>query len=377
MLAIYQSALQIAIPLKASKNHFSLLHEWIGKNPVEIVTSGDGRLAVAINNRPAYFADVAPGIRLRVESADTSTTSLRELHYRFDHRIWLHFEEARPLAAIREDVSKLLPLLCLLTGERIFSDTFVLFEDDPFESHHPRPVSPCELLQINRGVSDAERGTHPSHMRVTFQELEPQFGQVFEKWFRCYETLKPVVELYFSVTAGWVPTTESRFLFIAQALEVYHARSPQFSQTERPRESHKTRLKAILKGAPKLDCKWLNEKLAFSNQKTLAQRLDDLLKQHPDEARELTMRIPDFASKLRYTRNYYTHYNPEHLKKGKVAIGNELSLLTCAVETLLEICLLKELGIHGKPIQRVLQRFTGMEVSSLETTQPHPKRILI
>lgn len=353
---------------RAVSVHYSLLHAWIGNKPLSIVNSGAGP-SLMVNPQTLRLVEIAPGIRLRVEGYFNWLDSLDEIRYEFNHQVWLHFDEARPLTEIREDVSKLLPLLCLLTGERIFKDKLVLFEQDPFESGHPKPATACELLQINSGVGEAERGRHGAHMRVTFLEIEPDFDRISRRWFQCYETLKPVVDLYFSVTAGWAATSESRFLFMAQALEVYHARS-QFSQIELPREAHKARLKAILQAAPKESCKWLNDKLGFSNLKTLAQRLDDILKAHPKEAAQLTTRIPDFAAKLRHTRNYYTHYTPDLLRKGKVAKKSELILLTSAVEALLQICLLKELGIHGAPIARVLQNFMDMKVKSLDSAPP-------
>jgi len=108
-------------------------------------------------------------------------------------------------------------------------------------------------------------------------------------------------------------------------------------------------------------CSWLN-------QKTLAQRLTEIFQRHSTETARLTAGIDDFPAKVRHTRNYYTHYTEDLRTSGKVAEGDELIRITFAVEDLLKICLLKEIGIHGKPIDRLLERGFPVHVITLQST---------
>jgi len=95
----------------------------------------------------------------------------------------------------------------------------------------------------------------------------------------------------------------------------------------------------------------LNAKIAYANQKTLAARIAEVLNDHKQEAAVLTAGIPDFANKVKHTRNYYTHYGEEGLEDGKVARGRELSRISLAPEGLIGTCLLKEIGVVGQPLE--------------------------
>jgi len=59
------------------------------------------------------------------------------------------------------------------------------------------------------------------------------------------------------------------------------------------------------------------EKLAFANQKTLAARLEEVIETNRQEVCKLTANVPDFSSKVRHTRNYFTHYDTEALSKAR------------------------------------------------------------
>jgi len=144
-------------------------------------------------------------------------------------------------------------------------------------------------------------------------------------------------------------------------LEVYHSRSEQFASTELSKEQHRQRVEAVVNNSPTELQPWVKERLAFSNQKTLAQRIDDLSRSNAKELEKLAAGFPDFAAKVRYTRNYYTHYSEDLKRAGKVATGVELMKLGFVLEDLLEICLLKEIGVEGKAIARILKRASGMK----------------
>jgi hypothetical protein len=174
------------------------------------------------------------------------------------------------------------------------------------------------------------------------------------------------LDLYFAVISNLVLTDESRFLFFAQALEVYHARSSLFFSADLPKKAHEKRIEAIIKITPPKYRIWLKEKLAFSNRKTLAQQIEEILNLHRNEATQLTAKIDDFATKVRHSRNYYTHYGK---KTTKVATGLELRRIMYALYGLLQVCLLKELGIKGKPIERILERNASLKWGDLESVQ--------
>jgi hypothetical protein len=213
------------------------------------------------------------------------------------------------------------------------------------------------LLLNNPGVSEAKNDVHAGHMIAGYADIAPNFQEVLKTWFDCHARLKPVLDLYFAVLSNWVLTDQSRFLFLAQALEVYHARSNLFSSNETTEEKHQHRLEAILANAPSPKYrKWLEYRLKFSNQKSLGRRIEEILKHHHIESCQLTAKIPDFGEKVLASRNYYTHYSKKTFEGGFVASGLELRRLVYALIYLLQICMLKEIGIAGKPVERILER---------------------
>lgn len=351
--------------------NFTLLHEWMNRNslPYTATTTENSLACVKFQSDDLLEFELRPGVSLKIEGTFLPQFSLSEYRVRFMHRAWLLFSEPGTARSIYDDYAfVLLRLFCLLTGERVFIEEFVFYDHDPFKSGGSGPLQQWELLVPNSGVTEAKRDIHAAQMIASFDEIAASFPLVLKRWFECHERLEPVLDLYFAVLANRASTVQSRFLFLAQALEVYHARFDRFCSAELPTEAHKARVKAIVDSAPTEHQAWLKEKLAFSNQKTLARRLDEILNLHHDEAARLTAKIDDFAAKVRHTRNYYTHYGEELRRLGKVAEGFELRRIMFALEDLLQICLLKELGIQGKPIDRILQRNASVEYSDAKTT---------
>jgi hypothetical protein len=202
-------------------------------------------------------------------------------------------------------------------------------------------------------------------MVASYEAIASNFQDILKKWFECHERLEPVLDLYSAVITNLVLTDKSRFLYLAQAMEVYHARSV-FTGTVQTKECFRKRRDAILENVSDVEKEWLKEKLHYANQKTLAERLDDILDRHKVEVQRLTFNINDFALKVRHSRNYYTHYDQDLWDSGKVADGLELRRIVYALIYLLEVCLLKELGIKGAPIAEVLDRYSKIEWADLK-----------
>jgi hypothetical protein len=308
-------------------------------------------------------------VQIKIQGTTAPSFSVDEMTFRLVHTLYFVF--AKPLSAqkVYDDyILVFLRLLSLLTGEQIFAEEITLFDRDPFKLGHGNNLQQYELLIENHGITEAKRDVHGGNMIANYAELAADFGSVLKRWFECHEQLKPVLDLYFAVLANWVLTDQSRFLFLAQALEVYHARSTRFTSTEKPEAEHQQRLKTILESVQTKKYRdWLEYRLKFSNEKALSRRIDEILKLHGKESAQLTAKINDFADKVRDSRNYYTHYSEKTFQGGKVASGLELRRMVYALHGLLQVCLLKELGIEGKPIERILERNNSIKWADLKT----------
>lgn len=164
-----------------------------------------------------------------------------------------------PVETIYENYALVfLRLLSLLTGERIFVEEFTLFYHDPFEPSRGEHFQHFELLFGNPGVSEAKKNVHAAHMIANYEEIAVDFGSILKRWFACYDRLKPVLDLYFAVISNLVLTDTSRFLYLAQAIEVYHGRSD-FSAAVQTTEDFRKRRDAILEKVPDGEKDWLKE----------------------------------------------------------------------------------------------------------------------
>jgi hypothetical protein len=341
---------------RAVEVEYSLLHNWIDQRFIPAREAPDGKGSFLLPTD--ILIDLLPGTRLRITAGLPSNTSISRPGHQFNPRVLFHFPAPLNIEKVLSGYTGVLQnLLCLLTGGTIFYDRISLYESDPFEGERPTPSPSADLLRCCSGVTTAERELPGLMMLSNYAELAGHLPGIVQKWFELHESLESVVGLFMVVRSQRVRTMQTRFLLLAQALEVYHARSAQFTSTEMRRAGHKERVRNLVGCVPEEDRAWLKEKLAYSNQKTLAVRIAEVLAAHPQEASRLIAGIPGFAEKVKNTRNYYTHYGQEALEEGKVAQGRELVRISLALEGLIGACLLKEIGLQGKPLERLLSRY--------------------
>jgi len=343
---------------RAVEVEYSLLHNWIDQRFIPAREAPDGKASFLL---PAdMLIDLPLGTRLRITTGLPSRTSINKQGLQFKPRAVFHFPTPLNIEKVlSEHTGVFRNLLCLLTGRTVFYDRISLYETDPFEGEKPTPLQSADLLQCCTGVTTAEREMPGSMMLSNYAELAGHLPGIVQKWFELHEPLEPVVGLFMLVRSQRVRVIQTRFLLLAQALEVYHGCSPKFTLSEASRAEHKQRIKRLVDCVPDADRDWLKEKLAHSNQKTLAARIADILDAHRLEANRLTAGIPDFAERVKNARNYYTHYGQDALEKGKVAQGRELLQISFAIEGLIGACLLKEIGLRGKHLERLLSRYAG------------------
>ncbi|MBI5820556.1 MAG: hypothetical protein HZA88_16440 [Verrucomicrobia bacterium] len=352
---------------------FTLLNNWINRRLGLETKVEDGHVCYRFKPSDVIEYDINPGFRLRIEGqilGQGGYNALVETRLRWTYRVWFLFPKAAPVQSVFNDYASVFQrLLSLLAGEQVFIETLVLWDRDPFEPGNKSHPCGSELLTINRGITTAVRDMHGAHMITSFPEVRANFDSVVRRWFSCHSELGPVIDLYDAVVSNFVLTDESRFLFLAQALEVYHSRSSLFKSADLPTADHRKRVRAIADTAPAEYRAWIEEKLRSANQKNLRQRLDEILAKHSSEAAQLTSKIVDFAAKVRESRNYYTHYNDEALESGKVAKGLELRRIMFALLDLLQVCFMKELDIGGKAIKRILKRNSSVKWADLDGSQ--------
>jgi len=103
---------------------------------------------------------------------------------------------------------------------------------------------------------------------------------------------------------------------------------------------------------------WLRGRLAYSNEPSLRKRLKEILRRDPGVMEPIVggskKEGVGFVGKVVDTRNYLTHYDEG--KKEAAAVGRELYELTERLKSVLEACLLREVGFEGERLKEVLSR---------------------
>ena len=337
---------------------FSLLDPWLSRSTIRANLDSDH---LTFTQRPIPDINIPlPNNEQIVITCDYSQQQgIGELHLTQQHVTHFNFPKLEVLSRVLGNyVHVFRQLLTFLTGSEAFMDSLQFTNDD---------TSECDVLSGNRGGSSAPRKISLRQVLVRYDEVPIPFPDFVAQWFRYHSEMEAILNLYF--TARWsrdMPVT-TKFLLLAQALEAYHARSSQYASAVQTRDEFRQRIAALLKAIQDhQERHWLREKLQHANQKTLAQRLSELIAVHEKEAAEF---LPDpevFAATVRRTRNYFTHFDEELRRRGKIPSITALSKLTLEMRALLEICFLRDLGLPDAAIHRVISGLQQVEFVSLE-----------
>jgi hypothetical protein len=120
---------------------------------------------------------------------------------------------------------------------------------------------------------------------------------------------------------------------------------------------HLERLETILSSVPEEQREWLENRLEYSHEPTLSQRLKIALARCPEIATRVVGNSDarsSFARKVSLTRNYETHLDPGN--RDEAAQGAELVALTYQLRALVEMTLLLEIGFSCEEIAAIFER---------------------
>ncbi|NES65568.1 MAG: hypothetical protein F6K24_10060, partial [Okeania sp. SIO2D1] len=191
-----------------------------------------------------------------------------------------------------------------------------------------------------------------SEMLFSLSDIKSDFSLIMQRWFNSIEKLDSVLNLFFSIKYKPDIYLESKFINLVQAVESYHRR--QIKNHVLPEDEHKEHIERILDSVPREYKEWLKDKLNYSNEPTLKERLIELLELIPEITNQLVKDKEGFATKIKNARNYFTHYD-ESLKK-KAPQPEELYRFIESLSFILQACILKELACTSERCYQLLNR---------------------
>jgi ApeA-like protein/HEPN superfamily Apea-like protein len=173
--------------------------------------------------------------------------------------------------------------------------------------------------------------------------LGATFGTVVAKWFKVMDEIGPVVDLFLAPRYRPITFIENHFLNVVASAEAYHR--ARFSNTVLPREEHSARIEQIIALTPSQYQSWLKDKLAFSNEPALRERLTELLQSVP-AVLPILGSATEFVRPVVAARNALTHR--ESQAAANLPSGRMLLRYIEETSVLLSACLLKELGFDDE-----------------------------
>jgi ApeA N-terminal domain 1 len=268
-----------------------------------------------------------------------------EYEFCLEHRVEVELRGSpRPLLEWHAVSGAVVGFLCFFLGyptkpERLYA---------PLEDHEVE-----EVFQHRDGGSGPKRGGP----WITLDLIEDEFDEALRGWFAFAQSDPGAFELlseYLRFPGRLL--NQDRLLYLARIIELYYRGGDRFVQTLKPKEEHKARKKAVVEAVPECDREWVAKSLARSNEKTLRERVYELVESFGDVLFPLFEDLGEFAAGATDNRNYYTHYSERTREAGRVVEGIELHELVTRLLFLVRACLLREMGFGDEQIKVLLGR---------------------
>jgi hypothetical protein len=338
-------------------------HRWLGAKCLEAIQAQDGKRTWSIPVHNDLVYPITTGVNLHITQSTRTSDSWDEHKFTPDCQLWLIFDNPRSLEEITGQwVPWITRFFSLLIGTSVKCQEITFSALDRFSSDNSMDAALAWFASIGTvlgrySTSRRVRISNPySHnMMAPFSSVQNQLEDMLQRWHQVSERLEPVVDLFAAIVFHHSLYANAEFLFLIQALEVYHARSPQFESNQLPSDEHRRRVQAVVSAAPQELQEWLQRKIQSSNYKHLGERILEVFRAHETEAARLFDDIEGMAGRIAYTRNYLTHYNNDQ-NSPRFLDQNEVARVNFALEHFLWIILLREIGVQGAPIEQALRR---------------------
>lgn len=233
-----------------------------------------------------------------------------------------------------------------------FSGQIISETSDVYNSHTSIFMRLDENLKVKGAVD-------PYSTLLEYSQIQNQFEELFQNWFKKQKLLEPVIDLYFSIFFNPEMPINNQFLGAVQAIESYHRR---FKKNEVMDKTEFKKLKNNILDALLEDQKiWLKPKLDFANEPSLYYRLTDLFSEYCELGHIFGFNRDDFARKVTYTRNYLTHYSSNLEKKSYS--GTDIIKATQQLKAIIQYLILIELGITRVDAQKYANNISRNQLS--------------
>ena len=225
---------------------------------------------------------------------------------------------------------------------------------------------PVKIYYRLSDIPKAPETLLPFNMLFTFKDISDRFEVFLKNWFEKKDLLEPVYDLHFGTLYNPRMYLEHRFLSLIQAIESFHQRihGGEYLSVKEYKPVYDALVRTIPDWVKKDFKASLESKLKYGNEFSLRKRLKEIFVKYQEVLNKFIENRDAFIEKVVNTRNYQTHHD-EDLRKC-AASGMELYDVSQKLKTLLEICLLTELGFSSEEIKALFSRNRRYQHESIQ-----------
>jgi hypothetical protein len=330
------------------------LHKWTGFCSIEHKRDSAGQGEITYTNLSEHEA-VVQDIQVSLHNKCEFTSDSQKIEVREDSYVLLTSKQPLPILEFLRYCNHIQSFFALGTGNPIQQTSMkgkILLEDQ----------YPVSILHAPWHAKKRSNRTFKHPMLFTFRDIADSWGKFLAKWVDLSEKIKPVYNLFLSNLYAPRIYEENRFLFFMQSLETYHRRMYggaylDNDQFQKVLEALETRLNEPDLAIPKDIRDVYKQRLRYMNEYSLRKRLNQILDMLGDITTTIIPDTKGFTDSVVRTRNYLTHYSEENADNVDVS-GQNLYVLGQKLRSLLELCLLHEIGFSQTQLQKVAERIT-------------------
>jgi hypothetical protein len=237
---------------------------------------------------------------------------------------------------------------------------------------HPSAINHITLLRRDLNSADSERSTafhylaqpvyllketeksiQPQDMLFTYEDVQDELRNLFEKWFDFARIFKPFCISYFGLLCAPDRFIDERFVTLVQSLAFFFGQSDESDESLHPVLKETERL--LQSRCPDTKPCWLADVMPTAAELALPWSLLAALEKHRDVMMPLTGGdIEAFVDEVLTTRRYCLYRDVA--SRDRAALGAELFRLTEKVKILVKILILNRLGMSSDLVAKLMKR---------------------
>ena len=261
-------------------------------------------------------------------------------------------QNARELDEFISVAHKITTFLCLAIDQTVSLDSMEATSDNRRQDigdGTTEPI-PINIYYPSRLYSKEDPRVYEGDMLFGFEQIQNDAEKRIKNWMEIYDKIEPALDLYFLAKMGAQPTSQAKFLALAQSLEACHRRTSDEKQMDE--SEFKELIDNLIDQCPQERKEWLKGKLQYGNEVSLRHRLKSLIEPFEDVIEDW-QKPKGLIDKIVNTRNYLTHYDPS--LKSKVADEN-LESLCPKMELLFQLHILRLIGFNQSDIKAMIPK---------------------